>query len=157
MLLRLNEAGFTMKLVFRFEDELRANPHRVALSQALTLNASKPNVGLKGLHGLLGSPEWWESIQAGKMPLLFISGVVQRIYFSGQDEGGANNTLDLKLDDGSVRAVGIYVNNSENLKLFHIGCRVSIVYALDALKLQPAIDGGVNYSKIALEMAVSID
>ncbi|WP_245641728.1 hypothetical protein [Paraburkholderia bannensis] len=146
-----------MKFVFRLEDELRANPNRVALTQALTLNVSKPNVGLKGRHGLFGSPEWWASIQAGKMPLLFIKGVVQRTYFSGQNERGANNTLDLKLDDGSVRAVGIYVNNSEDVKFFHVGSRVSIVYALDELKLQPANDGGVSYSKIALEMAVSID
>ena len=90
------------------------------------------------------------------MPLLYLSGVVQRAYVAGQDPSNSNNTIDLKLDDGSVRAVGIYVNNKADAGLFCAGRRVGIVYALDELKQQPATDGGVNYAKIALEMAVSV-
>ncbi|WP_235862404.1 hypothetical protein [Pseudomonas kilonensis] len=64
--------------------------------------------------------------------------------------------LDLELKDGSVRAVGIYVNDREDARLFRPGYKASVVYALDELKQQPASDGGVNYSKVALEMAVSL-
>lgn len=63
--------------------------------------------------------------------------------------------LDLKLGDGTVINVGIYVNDKRDVELFKIGRRASVVYALDELKQQPAADGGVNYSRIALEMAVS--
>ncbi|EMI40263.1 hypothetical protein RRSWK_07223 [Rhodopirellula sp. SWK7] len=35
------------------------------------------------------------------------------------------------------------------------GHLVHVVYALDELKRQPAADGGVNYSRVALEMAIS--
>ncbi|WP_321818803.1 MULTISPECIES: hypothetical protein [unclassified Paraburkholderia] len=157
MLLRLAEDGVRMKLVFRFEDELQANPGRIALAQSLTLNPSKPNIGLRGTYGLFGSDVWWENIQSGQMPLLYINGVVIYIYIAGQSDGDANNTIDLKLDDGSIRSVGIYLNNVDDLKLFRVGCRVSIVYALDELKQQPGFDGGINQSRIALEMAVSID
>jgi hypothetical protein len=75
---------------------------------------------------------------------------------AGQDESGMNNTIDLLQDDGSENAFGIYVNHPEDANLFQVRHRAEIVYALDELKLQPAKDGGVNYSKIALEMTVSV-
>lgn len=56
-----------------------------------------------------------------------------------------------------MKSVGIYVNDRADLTLFRIGCRVDLVYALDELKKQPGMDGGVNYSKITLEMAVSVE
>lgn len=157
MFLHLNEAHAPMKLVFQLSEELKGNPERVALTQSLTLNTSRPHMGLKGTHGLFGSSAWWESVLQRKVPLLFLSGVIQRAYIAGQDEHGMNNTVDVLLDDGSVRAVGIYVNERDDINLFRVGCRTEIVYALDELKQQPASDGGVNYSKIALEMMVSLE
>jgi hypothetical protein len=157
MLLHLEKSDVPMRLVFRLEDELQQDPKQVELAQALTLNASKPQMGLKGTHGLFGSPEWWKNIREGKIPLLFLSGVILRTYVAGQDEEKENNTVDLKLDDGSERAVGIYVNNNVDVSSFRVGKRASIVYALDELKRQPAANGGVNYSQIALEMAVQTD
>jgi len=156
MLLRLEDFGVPMKLVFRFEDRLRDDPMQIQLAQALTLNPSKPRMGLRGVHGLFGSPEWWTSIREGRMPLLYRSGVVLRAYVAGQDESTSNNTIDLKLDDESVHMTGIYVNNKNDSVLFRPGCQAAIVYALDELKQQPAADGCVNYAKIALEMAVSV-
>ncbi|MDN4065338.1 MULTISPECIES: hypothetical protein [Ralstonia solanacearum species complex] len=157
MLLRLEEFGVPMKLVFRFEDRLREDPMQIQLAQALTLNPAKPRMGLRGTHGLFGSLEWWASIREGRMPLLYLSGVVQRAYVAGQDPSDSNNTIDLKLNDGAVQTVGIYVNKKTDAGLFRPGCRVGIVYALDELKQQPAADGGINYAKIALEMAVSVE
>ena len=156
MLLNLDSSAVPMKQVFNLKEELNANPERMALTQRLTLDASRPRMGLKGSHGLFGSSEWWESIFQKKMPLLFVSGVVQRAYVAGQDEYGMNNTVDVLLDDGAVRAVGIYVLDKNDIRLFQPGVRVDIVYALDELKQQPAPDGGINYSKVALEMAVSL-
>jgi hypothetical protein len=144
-----------MKRVFQLEDRLREDPVQVQLAQALTLNPLRPRMGLRGTYGLFGSAEWWASIRERRMPLLYLTGVVQRAYVAGQDESASNNTIDLKLDDGSVVMTGIYVNNEADVALFRPGCRVGIVYALDELKMQPASDGGVNYLEIELEMAVS--
>lgn len=155
MFLQLEKFGVPMKVVFRLADRLREDPERMRLAQALTLDSSKPRMGLRGAHGLFGSTEWWRSIEEGKVPLLQLSGVIQRAYVAGQDGGEINNTIDLRLDDGSVHMVGIYVNNKSDVELFSPGCWVGIVYARDELKQQPAADGGVNYLNIALEMAVS--
>lgn len=155
-LLNLNEAGNPMKLVYQLDEDLKNDQERVSLTQNLTLDKSRPFLGLRGTHGLFASYEWWDNILQRKMPLLFVSGVIQRAYIAGQDQQGVNNMVDLKLDDGSVRAVGIYTNDKADVQLFKPGYRVSIVYALDELKKQPAPDGRVNYSKVALEMAVSL-
>lgn len=69
MLLRLEDFCVPMKLVFRLEDRLRDDPERVRLAQALTLDSSRPRMGLRGTHGLFGSPEWWASIREGEIPL----------------------------------------------------------------------------------------
>ncbi|SFV18127.1 hypothetical protein [Pseudoduganella namucuonensis] len=156
MLLHQDKANVPMKQVYQLSEELRNDPEQIALTQALTLNSSKPFLGLKGTQGLFGSPEWWSSIEQRKMPLLFISGVIRRVYIAGQDGGDESNGIELLLENGSVRDVGIYVNDKADIALFRVGCRVELVYALDELKKQPAQDGGVNYSKIALEMAVSL-
>lgn len=156
MLLHLDKAGVPMKLVYRLSEELKTDPEQIALTQALTLNSSKPMLGLKGTHGLFGSTEWWSNIEQRKMPLLFISGIIRRVYVAGQDGGDESNGIYLLLEDGSLCDVGIYVNDKADIPLFRVGCRVELVYVLDELKKQPAQDGGVNYSKIALEMAVSL-
>lgn len=156
MLLYFDKSDVPMKRVYLHSEKLKASPDRVAAAQALTLNLSKPMLGLKGTYGLYGSQDWWASIKQRKMLLLFISGIIRRAYVAGQDGGDENNGIDLLLDDGSERAEGIYVNDKADIPLFRSGCLVEIVYALDELKKQPAPDGGINYLEVPLEMAVSL-
>ena len=144
-----------MKRVYMLSKELESDPKQVELTRALTLNGAKPQLGLKGAHGLFATEEWWNSINTQKMPLRFVSGVVVRAYEAGQDHEGVNNTVDVKLSSGETEEVGIYTNSSEDIMLFQPGRAVSIVYALDLLKRQPGTDGGPNYCEIALEMLVS--
>ncbi|PIT51304.1 hypothetical protein [Snodgrassella alvi] len=157
MLLKLNEEKAPMKIVFLLSEELKNDPERVALTQALTLNTLKPKMGLKGSHGLFASQEWWNSIKQGKMPLKYISGVITSAYIAGQDPSKFNNTIDIVLNNGSIESVGIYVNNDDDVSLFKVGHKACIVYALDEMKAQPDFDGSVNYSQTALEMAVSLE
>jgi hypothetical protein len=154
-ILAIDAGKVPMKTVFTLRQELQKNPQRIEKTQALTMNASKPRIGLSGKHGLFGSSEWWESIATERMPLLHLSGVIERAYVAGQDPDDIN-TVDIRLSDGTLRAVGIYLNDRADLPLFQIGHMISIVYALDELKLQPAQNGGVNVSNVALEMAVSM-
>lgn len=65
VLLSLENEQIPMKVVFLLSEKLIMNPERVVLTQALTLNSSKPMLGIKGVHGLLGSQKWWENGYAG--------------------------------------------------------------------------------------------
>jgi hypothetical protein len=146
-----------MRLVYSLLQAIADDPEDVKLTQALTLDATRPLLGLKGRHGLYGSQQWWNSIDQRKMPLLFVGGIIQRAYVAGMDQCDENNTIDLLLDDGSIRMEGIYANNKADISMFRVGCRVELVCALDELKRQPAPDGSVNYLEIPLEMAVSLE
>src|SRR4051812_18381352 len=147
-----------MKRVYALDIELKSDPEQMVLTQALTLNASKPHMGLSGRYGLFGSIEWWSSIENRLMPLGYVSGVIVRAYRAGQDGSGANNTVDLMTEDGSIELVGIYVNNPRDARLFRPGFATQIVYALDELKPQAAKNNlGIPYSEVALEMAVTLE
>jgi hypothetical protein len=157
MFLDLEKIKFPMKKVFSLSQELSTDPERIALAQALTKDESRPFIGLKGNFGLFGSKEWWASIDEQRIPLLFVSGKIKEAYVAGQDQSATNNTIDLVTPDGRIVSVGIYVNDDEDVPLFREGSWVEMVYALDELKMQPASDGGTNYSKVALEVAVSLE
>jgi hypothetical protein len=157
MLLELENMNIAMKVVYLLSEELKQDPEYILLTQSLTLDEARPNMGLKGTHGLFGSREWWSSIEQRKMPLRFLSGIIKRAYVAGQDPSPLNNTIDLLLDDGTVQAVGIYVNDDKDTDFFKVGHMVSIVYALDELKPGAVLNFGQKYNQIALEMAVSLE
>lgn len=157
MLLKLENSKVSMKLVYLLSEEFKNDPEYVSLTQKLTLDKSKSYIGLNGTYGLFGSQEWWDNINNNKMPLLFLSGIIERAYIAGQEPLRYNNTIDLMLDDGSIQMVGIYVNDKSNADLFKVGYKTSIIYALDELKPGAARNFGQKYNKIALEMAVSFE
>ncbi|WP_293458714.1 hypothetical protein [Phenylobacterium sp.] len=145
-----------MRTVFELSKQLEGDPEQVALAQALTRNSSKPQMGLAGTLGLFGSEQWWRSINDGRMPLEFVSGVIIHAYRAGQDDAGPTNTVEIRADDDSVRSLGIYVNNPKDRRLFRPGFATSIVYALDELKPEAARNSRCRYSRVALEMSVSL-
>jgi hypothetical protein len=155
MFLKLDDAGVPMKLVYQLTEELRQNPARVKRTQELTLDKSRPAMGLKGTYGLYASETWWESIRNGTMPLRCFSGVICDAYAAGQDASDVNNTIDVSWSDGSRRAMGIYTNTESDIDLFRKGHRVDVVYALDDLKDEANPYDGNRYLRIVLELAVS--
>ncbi|OFZ70813.1 MAG: hypothetical protein A2Z01_04635 [Betaproteobacteria bacterium RBG_16_58_11] len=156
MFLDAKKADVPMTLVYQLSKELEDDPEQVALAQALSRDQSRPLMGLKGSHGLFGSQEWWNSIKSGTMPLRYVSGVIKRMYVSGQERDVPENTFDLITSEGATKTESCYANAKDDCDLYRVGRRVDIVYALDELKVQPASDGGINLSEIVLEMAVSL-
>lgn len=143
-----------MKPVYTLAEALAQDPARTAKTQALTLDPSKPYMGLRGRHGLFASDEWWESIKAGRLQTQTLTGRIERTYFAGQDSrrGDQVNSFTLRLADGSTVDESIYTHRKHDIKLFVPGATVTMVYALDELKAQPAADGGVNVARTVLEV-----
>jgi hypothetical protein len=159
MFIDLNAQGVRMKLVYELARALERDPQLVRQTQTLTLDASRPQMGLRGNCGLFATDDWWKSIQSGRLRSRSISGVIETTHFAGQDSrwGDQVNGFQLLLDDGARHSDSIYALEKADRKLFIPGARVTMVFVLDEMKQQPAIDGGVNYLDIVLEVAVSTD
>ena len=50
----LSEDDNSMRLICRLEHDLERDRERVSLAQALTLDKTRPLIGLKGTYGLFG-------------------------------------------------------------------------------------------------------
>jgi hypothetical protein len=143
------------KLVYDIEKHLAANPQHVAKTQALTLDASRPNMGLKGENGLFASEKWWRSIDEGRIEVRVYSGTIQRLYVAGQDsDEDSVKDFEYLCDDGVTRRATCLVNADEDLGLYRAGATIALAYALDKLKKQPARDGGTNVAEILLEVVI---
>ena len=143
--------------VYTLTEALAQDPARVTRTQSLTLDSAKPLMGLKGRHGLFASDAWWDSIKAGRIQTQTVTGSIERTYFAGQDSrrGDQVNSFTLRLADGSTVDESIYTHRKQDSALFVPGATVTMVYALDELKEQPAADGRVNVARIVLEMSIS--
>lgn len=142
-----------MVKVYDLSVDLNNDPERVRLAQALTLDADRPSLGLKGSFGLFGSPEWWENVRTGAILTERLIGVIRRVYAAGQDPSDIPNSFDMVTPDGETHSESIYVNARQDVGKFQLGSTVEVLYALDELK-SPRRDG-TKYSKIVLEMSVS--
>ncbi|MGX9714513.1 hypothetical protein ACWYXJ_09645 [Janthinobacterium lividum] len=144
--------------MYTLAEALAKDPSRVAKIQALTLDSSRPHMGLKGSEGLFASAAWWKSIEAKRLPMQTLTGIIERTYFAGQDSrrGDQVNSVTLRQADGSAVDESIYMNDKQDIKLFVPGAMVTMVYVLEELKAQPAADGGVNVARIVLEVAISV-
>lgn len=145
------------KLVYDIKRDLAANPGRIAKAQALTMDSSRPNMGLSGEDGLFASQEWWQSISDGRIEVRVYRGTIQRLYVAGQDsddEAAEIRDFEYRCDDGTVRRATCLANEQANLELYRLGANVALAYALNRLKKQPAKDGGVNFAEVLLEIAI---
>ncbi|WP_199236504.1 hypothetical protein [Ramlibacter sp. WS9] len=143
-----------MKVVYRLADELASDPKQVALAQQLTLDASRPYMGLKGTHGLFGSEEWWKSVERGLIQKWRVSGIIRRAFVAGQDPEEPINAVDIQLESGEMVTEGIYATDSRDQALFAVGHQMDIVYVLDELKA-PVRGDGRSHADIPLEVSVS--
>lgn len=143
--------------VYELAKELATNPARVSTTQALTLNAEKPLMGLLGDSGLFGSKEWWLSINEGRIEVRVYKGIIQRLYIAGQDaDEDEGNDFEYLCEDGNVRRASCVANDDTDLRLYRIGATVELAYALDKLKKQPARDGKLNFAEVLLEVSVEL-
>lgn len=155
MLLKLNNKNVTLRLIYTLEEALNHDVELIKKTQALTLDDSKPMMGLRGAYGLYGSVEWWNNIKNGVMPLLYMNGRISDIYASGQDTGTVPDTCDLITESGEVHSLSFYANDSVNEKMYKIGKMVNLVYALDPLKKEMFDEkGDLVYGMELLELAV---
>ena len=152
-LLDIESQKHSMKLIYSLAEDLKSDPEYVQRVQTLTLDNSRPLLGLKGTHGLFGSDQWWDAIFSHRMKLKFVSGVITETYYAGMDSDRRHNSYELVLDDGSTHHESFYANDEAEKTLYELGKAILAVYALDELKNQ----GRDMYSRTPIEIAISND
>jgi hypothetical protein len=124
-----------MKLVYDLRKDLEKDPERVMRVQKLTLDESRPSMGLKGVYGLYGSTEWWGNVDRGEIPVEEEAGVIVDTYLAGWDNDGNDGfDFDMRLSDGKIVSNSSYFNDPADVKLYCVGARVRFVYLVEILK-----------------------
>ena len=121
-----------MKKIYSLEIEHEDDPSRVEKAQKLSLDTSRPHLGLKGVYGLYGSSEWWENIYSGKVPSKIYEGIIEDIHFTGMHNEAEGFTL--KLDNGGSYSYTCVVNRKRNMKHYKIGRRAKVTTFIEVLK-----------------------
>lgn len=121
-----------MKKMYSLEVEHEDRPGQVEQAQKLSLDKSKPHLGLKGVYGLYGSSEWWENIYRGKVPSKVYQGIIKDIHFTGMHNEAEGFTL--ALDDGGSYSYTCVANRRRNMKHCKVGKRLKVTTFVEVLK-----------------------
>lgn len=130
-----------MLTVYSLRHELEQRTDYLKQVQALSLDASKPTMGLSKRLGLYGSDEWWRNVERGVIPRATYAGIITETYYAGMDSNRRHNSFRMKTDDGRDYSYSMIPENSSYKGLYRAGHRAEITTIFDELKRRNA--GGV--------------
>ena len=153
MYIDLSSYPIELELVYEFSKDMTNDPHLIRDTHQLTLDKSRPFMGLRGDKGLFGTQEWWENIHAKVIPSDIKSGVITRTYVAGIENLAQDNSFEYVDDTGKLHDEGIYTLNKNKRSLFRLNHLVVIYYAYDEMKASTIEDP--DYLCNVIEMAIS--
>ncbi len=121
-----------MKQIFSLEKELEEDQSIVELTQKLTLDKSRPSMGLQGKYGLYGSTKWWESLYKGKIPQVIYEGTIENVHFSGMNN--ESKSFSLNLTNGGTYTYTCVANNKKDKQLYKSGVNVIVTTFIEKMK-----------------------
>ena len=68
MYIDLSSYPFELELVYEFSKDIANDPDMIRDTHKLTLDDTKPFMGLRGDKGLFATQEWWDNIHAKVIP-----------------------------------------------------------------------------------------
>jgi hypothetical protein len=112
-------------VVYRLKDDTQA----IALVQQATLLTK--DFGIQQTHGLVGSPEWWDNIKNGNLPLQTMKGTISRVF-----SGSLNDSPEFEVtsNDGEKENFTRECNSSELDNEYQTGRKVEVDYVWQQLK-----------------------
>jgi hypothetical protein len=110
-----------MKVAYRLKD----NPKHIAQVQKVTLTTD--NFGIEPTHGLFGSPEWWDRIESGDLPVHTLRGTITERFMGSMGDWPEIRVLS---DAGEKSDWTREVNRKEQDALYRVGRSIEIDYVL---------------------------
>ncbi len=135
-----------MKVAYR----LRDNPKHIAQVQKATLTTD--NFGIESTDGLFGSPEWWDRISTGDLPVHTLSGTIAERFMGSMGDWPEITVLS---DGGEKSSWTREVNRKEQDALYRVGRRIEIDYVLQRHRIKSSSQKKEH--KVVLEIRVEPD
>jgi hypothetical protein len=89
--------------------------------------------GVEPTHGLFGSPEWWNHIREGTLPVHHVKGIITRVYSAiGWPE------FAMRAEDGKEYTWSRHANDPDFDNLYTVGRAVEIDYVIQRLRAYTA-------------------
>ena len=129
---------------------LRDNPKHIAQVQKATLTTD--NFGIEPTDGLFGSPEWWDRIAAGDLPVHTINGTIAERFMGSMGDWPEIRVLS---DGGEKSSWTREVNRKEQDALYRVGRRIEIDYVLQRHRNKSS--GRQKEHKVVLEIRIQPD
>src|SRR5690348_6718625 len=127
--------------------QLRQDLARIAAIQKATLNTVE--FGIEQTHKLFGSPDWWEQISSGHLPMHTLRGVIVERFWGSMADWPE---IKVKNDNGEISQWTREVNSKEQDALYIPGQRIEIDYVLQRHRPKSCDKGGE--AKVVIEMRV---
>lgn len=121
-----------MLQIYALEVAHQDDPSKVELAQKLTLDKDRPQMGLAGIYGLFGSPDWWTNLNAGRIPITEYTGIIETVQFSGMHNESRSFTL--RLTNGGRYTYTCVANQKRDLKRYRQGRKVTVIAFTEKLK-----------------------
>ena len=109
-------------------------------------NAPDKSWGIEPTHGLFGSPEWWQQIRDGTLPVDRIKGKISRVWMSGHNDWPMFAVLN---DSGEESEWTREASEPEFYAFYTVGRPIEIDYVVQRTRGTPA-----TFDKIPIEIRV---
>lgn len=121
-----------MKKVYDLKTALADDQARVADTQELTLDKTRPLIGLAGRYGLFGSPEWWDNLNSGIIPTMIYEGIIESLQFEGMSNEGRSFTL--AQIDAAPYTYSCIANQKKDLRLYETSRKARVTILSEKMK-----------------------
>lgn len=153
MYIDLSSYQVELELVYEFSRDITNDPDMIRDTHKLTLDDSRPFMGLRGDKGLFATQEWWNNIHAKVIPSEIKSGVITRTYAAGMESLAQDNSFEYIDEKGNLHDESIYTLDKNKSKFFKINHLVVIYYVYDEMKASTTEDP--DFCPTVIEMAIS--
>lgn len=143
-----------LQTVYSLREELARDPDYVQRVQELSLDTSRPTMGLSARLGLYGSDEWWRNVDSGAIPRAHFCGVIVETFYEGMDSDRRHNAFRMQTDDGREYSYSMIPKNGSGKGLYRVGHRAEITTIFQELK-STAPDGTTAVSESPLEIKLA--
>jgi hypothetical protein len=108
---------------------LKRDSERVARIQRASL--APAGYGYEQTHGLFASPEWWQRIESGSLPVHRISGTITRTYMGSMNDWPE---CEVTSDTGEVTKWTREAQDAALAQIYRVGARIEIQYVVERFR-----------------------